>query len=383
MIKHLTKTFRASALCTGALLCLCVSQSVYASGDNQLDGVKHELSRQQDQLQDKQKRYVTLQNELKQRELTIANATKKIHQAENKLKALIASIAKLNQEQQNLQQQRLGQQEMLRELINTQYRQGEDSQLANLLSGEDSHTLDRYTVYAERISKARIDALTALSAIDTELQLKKHELAQQRQQQQALISELQAENEKRTKEQTKRKRTLAGIKGQMSNDRSYINELKVNERRLIKEIAKAKLEAERAARQAPMDGLAKHRGKLPWPVKGSVLHNYGTKQQGELRWKGMVINKASGSKVNAVYPGKVIFADWLRGYGLMLAIDHGKGDMTFYGYNQTLLKKVGDNVQANEAIALVGDSGGQEQSGLYFEIRRKGTPTNPRTWLKK
>ena len=97
----------------------------------------------------------------------------------------------------------------------------------------------------------------------------------------------------------------------------------------------------------------------------------------------MVIGKASGSKVNAVYPGKVIFADWLRGYGLMLAIDHGKGDMTFYGYNQTLLKKVGDSVQANEAIALVGDSGGQSQSGLYFEIRRKGTPTNPRTWLKK
>ncbi|WP_281222574.1 peptidoglycan DD-metalloendopeptidase family protein [Photobacterium sanguinicancri] len=383
MIKHLTKTFRASALCTGALLCLCFSQPLYASGDNQLDGVKDELSRQQGQLQDKQKRYAALQNELKKRELTIANATKKIHQAENKRKALTASIAKLSQEQLTLQQQRLGQQEMLRELLNTQYRQGEDSQLANLLSGQDSHTLDRYTVYAERISKARIDALTALSAIDTELQLKKHELALQRQQQQALVNELQAENKKRTGEQTKRKRTLAGIKGQMSNDRSYINELKVNERRLIKEIAKAKLEAERAARQAPMDGLAKHRGKLPWPVKGTVRHNYGTKQQGELRWKGMVIGKASGSKVNAVYPGKVIFADWLRGYGLMLAIDHGKGDMTFYGYNQTLLKKVGDSVQANEAIALVGDSGGQSQSGLYFEIRRKGTPTNPRTWLKK
>ena len=118
-------------------------------------------------------------------------------------------------------------------------------------------------------------------------------------------------------------------------------------------------------------------------MKGSVLHNYGTKQRGELRWKGMVIAKDSGSKVNAVYPGKVIFADWLRGYGLMLAIDHGKGDMTFYGYNQTLLKKVGDTVQANEAIALVGDSGGKSRSGLYFEIRRKGTPTNPRTWLKK
>ncbi|PST88441.1 peptidoglycan DD-metalloendopeptidase family protein [Photobacterium jeanii] len=383
MIKHLTKTFRASALCTGALLCLSISPVGYASDNQQLDGVKQELSRQQGQLQDKQKRYAALQNELKQHEVSIANATKKIHQAENQRQALTRSIAKLSQEQQTLQQQRLGQQEMLRELLNTQYRQGQDSQLANLLSGEDSHTLDRFTVYAERISEARIKALTALAAIDTELQLKKHELAQQRQRQQDLVDELKEENQKRSRDQKRRKQTLAGIKSQISTDRGYINELKVNERRLLKEIARAKLEAERAARQAPMDGLAKQRGRLPWPVKGSVLHNYGTKQRGELRWKGMVIAKDSGSKVNAVYPGKVIFADWLRGYGLMLAIDHGKGDMTFYGYNQTLLKKVGDTVQANEAIALVGDSGGQSRSGLYFEIRRKGTPTNPRTWLKK
>jgi len=97
----------------------------------------------------------------------------------------------------------------------------------------------------------------------------------------------------------------------------------------------------------------------------------------------MVIAQSSGRQVKSIYSGKVVFADWLRGYGLMMVIDHGKGDMSFYGYNQTLLKKVGDNVRASEPIALVGDSGGQERSALYFEIRRKGAPTNPKSWLKK
>jgi len=382
-IKKPNHTLRASALCTGALLCLVVSLPLTAANQNQqLDGVKQEISRQQDQLGSKQKKINALQKSLKQQELKIAEAAKQIHQADNQLTQLNQSISKLQQDQQRLQQQQFGQQEMLKELLNTQYRQGKNSQLATLLSGEDSTELDRMSVYAERLSEARAHALDELAATTTELQLKKYQLTQQHQQQQALLTHLKTEQAKLETQQQQRKKTVRHIKGQLKSDNQYLSELRANQKRLIKEIARAKAAAE-AARRAPMDGLAKHKGKLLWPVKGPILHNYGTTQQGELRWKGMVISKPAGSQVKAVYSGKIVFADWLRGYGLMLVIDHGKGDMSFYGYNQTLLKKVGDTVQASDAIALVGDSGGQEQSGLYFEIRRKGSPINPKGWLTR
>lgn len=387
IIKHLNQTIHASALCTGVLLCLSFSTSSVASGQNQLDGVKQEISRQQNQLDNRQKKFNALQKELKQQELGISQTAKKIHQADNKLSTLKASIAQLEREQKKLEQLQLGQQEMLKELLNAQYRQGENSQLSNLLSGEQSNELDRMTVYAERLSQARSQALNQLAATDTELQLKYHQLKQQREQQQIVLAQLKTEKNTLESKQTTRQKTLKNIKGQISSSNQYLNELQSNEKRLVTEIAKAKAAAEAAAKaaanKAPMDGLARHKRKLPWPVKGSVLHSYGTIQQGELRWKGMVIAQSSGSQVKSIYSGKVVFADWLRGYGLMIVIDHGKGDMSFYGYNQTLLKKVGDNVRTNDPIALVGDSGGQERSALYFEIRRKGAPTNPKLWLKK
>ncbi|MDX1302638.1 peptidoglycan DD-metalloendopeptidase family protein [Photobacterium sp.] len=382
MITHLNHTIRASALCTGALLCLMFSQPSVATSKNQLDGVKQEISRQQNQLGSKQTQFNTLQKELRQQELDIAQTAKKIHQADNQLNTLNRSINQLERDQTKLQQLQVGQQEMLKELLDTQYRQGKNDQLASLLSGQQSTELDRMSVYAERLSQARSQALNELAATNTELQLKHHELAQQRQQQQILLTQLKTEKSTLESRQKHRKKTLTSIKNQINSDNHYLTELHANEKRLLAEIAKAKAEA-KAARQIPMDGLAQHQGKLPWPVKGAVLHTYGSVQKGELHWKGMVLSKPSGSQVKAVYSGKVVFADWLRGYGLMLAIDHGKGDMSFYGYNQTLLKKVGDTVQASEAIALVGVSGGQERSGLYFEIRRKGTPTNPRNWLTK
>lgn len=382
LITHLHHTLRASALCTGALLCLVFTPLASAS-QGQLDGVKQEISRQQNQVSANKKRIDKLQASLRQQEIGIAETTKAIHQANQRTASLTTSIQTLKQQLAQLKQQQLGQQEMLRALLNTQYRQGRQSQLALLLSGEDSSELDRYTIYAEHISLARSQALDELAATATELQLKQHQLSEQQTQQNTLLTQLKQHKSQLESERYQRQKTVRSIKGEIRSDNQYLTELKSNEKRLIKEIAQAKAAAEAARRVAPMDGLAKHKGRLPWPVKGTILHSFGETLQGELHWKGMVIQEPAGSQVNAIYPGKVVFADWLRGYGLMLVIDHGKGDMSFYGYNQTLLKKVGDNVQAKEAIALVGDSGGQEQPSLYFEIRRKGSPTNPRGWLTR
>ncbi|MGR5064557.1 peptidoglycan DD-metalloendopeptidase family protein [Photobacterium sp. DNB22_13_2] len=381
VIRHLHQRLRASAFCTGVFLCLLYSPQNLAN-DGQLKGVKQEISRQQGQVAANRKKVDQLQKSLRQQEVGIADTAKSIHQAEVRSAELNTSIRELRQQLEQLRQQQLGQQELLKELLNAHYKQGKQSQLALMLSGENSSQLDRFTVYAERLSQARSHALDELAATTTELQLKQHRLGEQQNEQQALLAKLNEHKSKLESERSQRQKTVRSLRSQLTTDNQYLTELKQNEQRLVEEIAKAKAAAE-AARRAPMDGLAKQKGKLPWPIKGKILHNYGTSQQGELHWKGMVIAQSAGSPVKAIYPGKVVFADWLRGYGLVLAVDHGKGDMSFYGYNQTLLKKVGDTVQANENIALIGDSGGQDQSSLYFEIRRKGTPTNPRSWLTR
>ncbi|KDM90646.1 murein hydrolase activator EnvC family protein [Photobacterium galatheae] len=378
-------TLRASAFGTGALLCLAFSSLVLADNQNQLEGMKQEIVRQQQQLSHKKQQLSEVQKTLKRQELAIASTAGNIRQAEQKIDTLTRSISQLEKEQQALVQRQIGQREQLKALITSHYKLGKASPLANLLGENDASQLERMTEYAARLTLARSKALDELAATDTEIQLKKHQLTEQRRTQQNLLAQLKKDRASLLTRQKARQSTVRQLQGQLSADKRYLTELKDNETRLVSEIAKARKAAEEAARRAQvrMSGLNTLKGKLPWPVKGSVIHNYGSPLKGELRWKGMVISKSIGSEVKAVHDGKVVFADWLRGYGLMVAIDHGHGDMSFYGYNQTVLKKVGDTVRANEAIALVGDSGGQEAPGLYFEIRRKGTPTNPRPWLTR
>ncbi len=382
MIKRLTNKTRASALCTGVFLCLLFSAALRAD-EGQLSGVNNEISRQQQQLSASSKKLNTLQADLKKQEQAISAIATQIRTASQKLETLDDEIVTLNQESQRLEQRKLGQMELLKELLNSQYRQGEHSQLNTFLSGEDSSDLDRMTVYAERLSQARTDAINELAATDTELQLKRRMLAEQTQKQTALLDTLKADKATLEKQQRAQKKTAGAVQRQIRSDKSYLSELRNNQNRLKAELAKAAEQAKIAAEQAKvkMDGLGRYKGKLHRPVKGKTLHSFGSPQTGELRWNGMVISSKEGTDVKAAHDGTVVLSNWLRGYGLMVVIDHGKGDMSFYGYNQALLKNVGDTVKAGDPIALVGNSGGQTQSGLYFEIRRKGNATNPSPWL--
>jgi septal ring factor EnvC (AmiA/AmiB activator) len=125
------------------------------------------------------------------------------------------------------------------------------------------------------------------------------------------------------------------------------------------------------------------KGKLSWPVAGRLITRFGTeKKEGRLRWNGVRIAAESGASVNAVGPGKVIFADWFRNLGLLIIIDHGHGYMSLYGHNADLTRKAGEYVNMGEQIASVGDTGGQGEPALYFEIRQQGTPLDPALWCR-
>ena len=129
-------------------------------------------------------------------------------------------------------------------------------------------------------------------------------------------------------------------------------------------------------------GFAARRGSLPWPVEGAVVNRFGdARADGRLTWHGLLLRAAPGSPVKAIFPGRVAFADWMRGFGLLTILDHGDGYMTLYGHTDRLAKRHGDLVESGEVIANAGQSGGLETSGLYFEIRQDGVATEPMSWL--
>ncbi|MCL9776387.1 murein hydrolase activator EnvC family protein [Vibrio methylphosphonaticus] len=347
-----------------------------AASQNELSGVKSEIKRQQQGLSQQQKELDKLQKSLREQEIGISNIEKNIQSTTSQLATANQNIDNLHQRVIALTEQKKTQQKILAELVQTYYITKQNRNTSSMFNHDSKD--DRISQYYQHLASARADTLEQLTTTEQQLVESERALELERNQIAQLLQQQKDKRDALAKNQRSRKSTLSKIKKSISGDKTYLTELQRNETRLKAEIAKA---AKR--NQVPMDGLARQKGKLPWPIKGSVLHNFGTKQAGQASWKGMVISAQYGTPIKSVYSGTVVFADYLRGYGLVVLLDHGKGDMTLYGYNQTLLKKEGDKVSAGETIALAGDTGGQSRASLYFEIRRNSKVQNPKSWLKR
>lgn len=363
-------------LALGLMLSINSIPASYAASDAELKGVSGEISRQKQSLTSQQKKLDSLQKSLKSEETTITRLESEIKQTRSSLKSTNNNIANLEAKISKLDKQKKAQSDKLAELIQTYYVTQRAKSSSNILNQGVEE--DRISQYFQHLAKERSATIAELEKTVSELDDSHEQLKLEKQQITNLLSQQTKKRDQLAKTQSKRKGTVSQIRKSISNDKVYLSELQRNETRLKAEIAKA------AKRNAVlMDGLAKQKGKLPWPLKGKILHNYGTRQTGQLNWKGMVINANYGQSVKAVYSGTVVFADYLRGYGLVVLLDHGKGDMTLYGFNQSLLKKEGDKVAAGESIALAGDTGGQPRPSLYFEIRRNSKTQNPKSWLTR
>lgn len=376
----LSTSLPASRLCQ-SLLILCLSAGVlsshaFAATQQELKGVKSEISRQQQSLSQQQKTLDQLQHTLKQQEVGISGLENQIKQTKNQLAESNANIGRLQQKITALEAQRQQQADKLAELLQTYYVTQRAKASGDLLNNGVEE--DRISQYYQHLAKARTETITALETTRQALRDNERQLQLERDQINALLEQQTKKRDQLAKTQSERRQTLGSIQKSISGDKVYLAELQRNETRLKAEIAKA---AKRNA--VPMDGISRQRGKLPWPLQGKVLHQFGERQTGQIDWKGLVIDANYGQPVKAVYPGTVVFAEYLRGYGLVVLLDHGKGDMTLYGFNQTLMKKEGDKVAAGETLALAGDTGGQSRPALYFEIRRNSKAENPRTWLTR
>ncbi|MBN6361306.1 murein hydrolase activator EnvC [Providencia huaxiensis] len=410
-----------SALFGLGLLVLAPTQTVFANQITENKGQLHDLlksiAEKEKSVKEQQAKRSALLEQLKQQEQSISAAGRSLHETQNQLKQLDKEIVSLNSNIKQLQTKKQQQEKLLADQLDAAFRLGKHQGLTLMFKGEEGQREERILAYYSYLNQAREKNIVALEETTKELQEQKQLEQKKQAEQKTTLARQQQEKRKLDNARTSRQKTLNVLESTLKEDQKNLAVLKQNEARLRDKIAKAEREAkaraEREAKEAarirvqvaekerqakqkgstykPSEserslmsrtgGLGRPAGQAIWPVRGSLLHNYGDVISSELRWKGMVIAANEGTQVKAIADGRVLLADWLQGYGLVVVVEHGKGDMSLYGYNQSALVNVGQEVRAGQPIALVGSSGGQERPALYFEIRRQGKTVNPRPWL--
>jgi murein hydrolase activator len=263
------------------------------------------------------------------------------------------------------------------------YRHGTGSRLKMLLNQDDPRRLSRQLAYHGYLTRARLDAMDRLNQSLGELARTGEELDQQQLAQEQLLRREQEELEGLEVARADRERALATLEERIQDDRERISELEEDAAeltRLLEELAVALADVPPDFEVA---SFAELRGELPIPVNGRVARSFGEQRGGDLQWSGWLIRAEAGESVRAVAHGRVAYADWLRGYGLLMIIDHGDGFMSLYAHNEALLRDVGDWVSPGEAISTVGNTGGVDETGVYFELRREGRPMDPVGWVAR
>ena len=379
------------------LWCFCVvfmlwlspwSQVLAQSSQDPSEQTEQELQNLQSQIKDRQvylkeqiRSAQDIQNRLKAAELDISRLAKEIAVSERLINENQIEQNSLIKRKNELLRKKDAQQQALAKQIRSAYMRGNHDYTKMLLNQEDPGKFERMLVYYRYLNNARLSEIESFQALVIELLDVAKELKANADELERKREQLQLQQNAMRKRQSEREATLKELQSTISSEAARIEQLQINEQNLVQAMEAARQEQEKVDHK--LVGLKPYQGKLQQPTEGRIQRLFGKRRQGQVRWKGILIYGDSGNPVSALHHGKVLFADWLRGFGLMIIVDHGNGYMSLYGHNQALLKQVGDTVEEGETIALLGQSGGQSRPSLYFEIRHKGRPVNPSKWLKK
>lgn len=393
-----------------AFALFCLPGLALAAGEREkarLEELRGQRTALERQLQEAEASRAAAADQLRDTEKAISAAGRKLRALGTEREAARAELDEREQELERTGRQMADRQAQLARLLRYQFRPGSGDALGVLLSGGDPNATQRDRHFLTLLSRAKAELIADLRRDAAESQRLREAVRQRGERLAELAQREQTERAALLQRQQERQTALAKLSGQIKTQRQKIATLKQNEQRLgnlIDSLAKkaAQARAAKAARQAaeqraaapppgrspkaePSGGsgaFARLRGKLIAPVKGQVVGRFGARRDdGQSVWKGLFIRAAEGAEVRAVAAGVVVFADWLRGYGNLLIIDHDDDFMSVYGNNQSLLADVGQKVGAGKAVATVGASGGQPESGLYFELRHRGQAFDPGKWL--
>jgi septal ring factor EnvC (AmiA/AmiB activator) len=338
----------------------------------------------QEKLNETRGRRDDVREEVRGLERRIGGLMNDLRKTDARLRANEKKLADLNsraaRERGNLGEQR----RQLARQIYTSYRMGRQEYPKMLLNQEDPARVSRVATYYQYLNRARAEriahirtTLARTESLEQQIRAQRRELENLRTGQREQKTALEASR-------TRRGELLASLNREVRGQSQQMERLRADEKRLEQLIEELKTVMPEPP-PPPRAGtpFARLRGRLPLPTRGPILARYGgSKNLGNLKWRGLLIGGREGQNVVSVFRGRVVFADWLRGFGLLLILDHGDGYMTLYGHNQSLHKGVGDWVEAGEIVASLGNTGDMAQPAVYFEIRQNGQPRDPLIWCK-
>jgi septal ring factor EnvC (AmiA/AmiB activator) len=371
-----------------ALLFACAALA--ADDDENLSKIKEqELEEVRDKISDLKLRMDEtasdrdrLTGDLQEAELAIAERRQRLDVLERERAHAEKRRTELDEEIARGEKELAEESEKLAAQLRAAYMSGRQERLKLLLNQQDPATLGRQMAYYGYLNEYRSENIGSVSGRIRELASLRSAAAAEEARLGRIAGEQATELEALGESRDERQALLARLKERLAEEGRELERLAAEEKDLARLIA----ELSSILSDYPIsseDAFSEHKGNLTWPVAGNLLHDFGQPRGGKLTWNGVVLGAPQGREVRAVYHGRVVFADWLAGLGLLVIVDHGDGYLSLYGYNESVLKDAGDWVAPGDVIATVGDSGGQQQSALYFEIRHGTTPVNPRHWVTR
>jgi len=349
--------------------------------ESELQSVKSEIDRITRQVSEEQVERDRLTKELRSAEISVGKARESLDSVRHERAERAARRAALAAEKRDAQASIAKGRTALAGQLRAAYLIGHEEPLKLLLNQKDPARAGRMFVYYSYFGRERAEDIHAIEAnvtrldeLDTELAAQDAKLAELEKQQRSELAEVEQARSRRTV-------VLANLDAESHTRAQNLEKLRSQQAGLEKLLH----ELREAMARYPVDtnsAFGQLRGKLAWPVAGHVLARFGETRAGGVKWDGVLVATERGAPVKAVYQGRVIYADWLPGLGLLTIVDHGDGYMSLYGHNERLYKAVGEKVAAGDAIASAGDSGGSNRPELYFEIRKGGKPVDPRPWFK-
>ena len=350
-----------------------------------LENLRQNIDRLKKELGDAKDAKDTAQEKLRTIEIQIGNISHHINGLDQQLKKQTKALKEMQRQRESLLIELSKNKKTFTKQLRAAYVMGRQEYLKLLLNQQDPAALGRILTYYHYFTRARLDRIKDIDQKLVVLNTVQNEIHTQT----GTIEKIRSTRleEKHQLEQTKQQRVevLANLNKEIQGKDRKLKRMLRDEAQLEQLLRKLQhVLSDIPAKPGNREPFGTQKGKLSWPTPGPIIAKYGSPRNiGKLKWQGVVIRSRDGEEVRSISYGRVAFADWLQGFGMLVIVDHGDGYMSLYGYNQSVLKETGDWIEAGEVIATVGNSGGQDNPGLYFEIRHNGKPVNPVKWCKR
>lgn len=357
----------------------CVSAFCAPNSKTELKRINTKIASIKATITQEQSTRQNLQSELAKVEVSVGKTQTKLNITNKHLKKQQAVLSVLQKKFQDNQAQLQSDQALLSKQIRMAYILGRQPYLKLLLSQQETSKLSRLLTYYQYITRNQIDTIKQLQTTIKAIETNRAQIHQHYQTLQRLKVTQLREHNRLQKTLQNRKQLITRINKNIQTKSQKLNALLQNKQRLDRTMTHLERVVESTAVQK--QNFAAFKNQLPWPTRGRLMAQYGTPiQHSELKWSGVLIRARNNQPVRAIAYGKVIFAKWMSGYGLLMIISHGHGYMSLYGRNHVLNKRAGDFVKPGEIISTVGQSGGHNKPALYFAIWHNGKPVNPSTF---